>query len=291
MPLIDRILFPAGEERRLAFVQRALAAAIAVRVGLGPYRHLAGQPEELWRPRGVTLLLGSMPPEPVIVGLQVAGAVAALWVAFAPAGRRGRRPAFAVAWVSLLILAGLRTSLGKIFHNDLLLILAAVPLMWSSFSARLDGTRRSPAFGWPVAVATAVVVSAYFFSGYQKVLHSGPAWVLSDNMANVMAWGAASARAPTEAIALALAGSWWASRVAAAGLLGVELLSPMVLFRSRLRPWLAVAAVAIHVVGWLTLGLDYWAWIAVDLAVLVDWPATMGLRRRWWPVPLPSAAP
>lgn len=269
---VERILFPPGDERRLAFVQRALAAAMVVRLGLGPYRALAGQPDELWRPRGVTLLLAEMPSRSVISALQVLGTLAALWVVLGPTGRSGRRLAFVVAWGSLLVLAGLRTSLGKVLHNDVLLILVAIPMMWSSFDVRLDGRRRSTVFGWPVATAAAVIALAYFFSGYQKLLHSGVAWVFSDNMANVMAWGAASDRAPTDALALAVAGSWWASRAAAAGILGLELSFPLALFKPTLRPWFAFAAAALHVVGWLTLGLDYWAWIAVDLAVLVHWP-------------------
>lgn len=287
-------MFPEGDEARLAIVQRALAAVMAVRIGLGPYRALAGQPHELWRPRGVTNLLGGMPSETVIVAVQVLGTVCSLWVVVGPTRWFGRRPAFVAGWISILLLAGLRTSLGKIFHNDVLLILATVPVLASTFGARLSGDsgmrrrsggdevgvgvsgscgdRRSPTFGWPVAVAAVVIALAYFFSGYQKVLHSGPGWVFGDNMANVMAWGAASGRAPTDAVALAIAGSWWASRLAAAALLGLELGFPVIVFWRRSAPYMALAAVALHVVGWLTLGLDYWAWIGVDLAVLVDWP-------------------
>ena len=84
-----------------------------------------------------------MPSAWVIGALQVIGAIAAV---------AGRRPAPArtsrspLAWASLLVLAGLKDSLGKILHNDVLLLLAAVPFLMAAGEAR-SGDRRTAAPG------------------------------------------------------------------------------------------------------------------------------------------------
>ena len=94
-----------------------------------------------------------------------------------------------LAWLAALPLVAMTSSLGKVVHNDVLLLLCLVPLLPSragaawSLDARLRPVAgRGPAFGWPVRTAMVVVAGAYFFSGLAKLLHAGPAWVASGNL-------------------------------------------------------------------------------------------------------------
>lgn len=273
---LDRLLFGPGPEGRLALAQRCVAAVVGLRVALGPYQSLAGQPQDLWRPRGVTHVLGGMPSARVVLAAQVVGVLAAAVVACGPARWRGRRVAFAAAWASLVLLAGMRTSLGKIMHNDVLLLLVAVPLLASTFEARVGGRRRAPAYGWPLRAATVVIAGSYFFTGWQKLLHSGLAWVTSDNMQNVMTWAAVSGRAPT-GLSETFADHLLLTQAVAAAVLALEVGFPAMLVWSRLAPAYAFAASAFHAGCWVLLGLDYWTFVAVDLAVLWSWPAVTAL--------------
>lgn len=267
MKAVDRWLFAPGAATTVAAVRLGLAALLGLRIALGPYRDLAGQPASLFHPPPLLAWLPSMPGRGVIVAVQVAGAVAA---ALAVAQRRPR-VTFAVAWVALLLLAGLKDSLGKTLHNDVLLLLAAVPLLAAPGEARVGDTRRSARDGWPVRAAMVVVAGAYFATGAQKLLHSGTAWVTGDTMRWVMYQAAASGRAPTRAFALAIAGRPFLSHVVAAGVLGTELSAPLLLFVPRFRPVFAGLVVALHAGTWLTLGLDYWGWAVTTVVVLLPW--------------------
>ena len=116
-------------------------------------------------------------------------------------------------------------------------VLACAPV-----GLRLLDQRRAPAWGWPVRTSLVVVAGMYFLTGFQKVVSSGPAWVLSDNLRNVM-YGAPPQRArPHRQVSLYIADrpaarppasrsprSWWSSAPSACSL------------RPRLRPWYLVA--------------------------------------------------
>ena len=250
--------------RRFDLVSRGLAALVALRVAFGPYRALAGQPEELFRPVWFLRVLDGMPSAALFVALQVVGTVAA---AYAVAGRRGRARwgAFVVGWLAFLVLAGLRSSLGKILHNDVLLLLAAVP-----FVVTPDGDDEGRSHS-AVHAAMAVVAAAYFFAGLAKLRHSGLAWVTGDNMRYILTWGAVDGRARFDDWALWVADRAWLSTLSAAGILGLELGAPVAIGVRALRPVFVGAAAALHLATWFLLGLDYWAWIGTVAVVLVDW--------------------
>jgi len=261
---VDGWLFAPGSPLRLDVVRRLLAVVIGLRLALGPYRGLAGQPPALFLPRGVVaLLFGRMPSLGVIVVLQVAGTVAAVAVA---AGR-GRRVVLPVAWACLLVLAGLRGSLGKILHNDVLLLLATVPFLFAPAGRRPRPERT----GWPVRAALVVVAGSYLFTGVAKLVNSGASWVTSDNLRWVMAEAARDPRGPFEGAAEFVAGHAWLAHVLAAGILGLELIFVLVLWRPGMAPYLLAGAAAFHVGTWVTLGIDYWAHLAVVAIVLIDW--------------------
>lgn len=259
----DAALVVPGSNHALGWVRVGLAAVIALRAAVGPYRALAGQPEALFVPAW-WMPLDRMPSEEILLGVQVATVLAAVLCLTGKAPRAG----FAGAWFGLLLLAGWRGSLGKVLHNDVLLLLCAVPVLFGPASARPGNLTSSPAAGWPRRGALVVCAAVYFVTGLQKLRHSGLDWVFSDNLRWVLYEGAASGRAPTPLIARAVADHAWLATLTAAGILGLELSAPVWLAVRRWRLGFLVAVVALHVGTWLTLGLDYWAW-ALTVAVLV----------------------
>jgi hypothetical protein len=242
--------------KRVAWFRAAMAAIIVVRIGLWPFAQLAGTPRALLAPPWFLRWLPGMPPAAVIVAVQVVGVAGAL---LAISRRRHAAQGFVVAWLAFLFLAGLKTSTGKVLHNDVALLLASFPLVLQ---------RDDDEGEWPIDAAVVVLAAIYFLSGYQKLVHSGLAWVASDNMRWVLYDAAASGRAPTASIATAIADTPWAAHAAAAMLLGLELTFPVVVFVRKARLPYAIAAAALHTGTWLTLGLDYWSWSLVALVVL-----------------------
>ena len=269
MRAVDRWLFAPGTGHRLAVLRTGLVALIGARVALGPYRALAGQPHALFRPVPFLRVLPGMPPLGVMIALQIVGAGAALVFLLG----RPRRAPLVVAWASLLVLAGLRGSLGKILHNDVLLVLATVPVLLAPLDARLGDRRPSVRYGWPVRAALVVVAGSYLFTAYWKLRYSGAAWVTSDNIRFILAEAARSGRAPTMALSTFIGDRAWLSHLTGAAILGGEVLFPLVLVWRRLWPVAAVWAVVMHAGTWVALGLDYWVHLAVVLLVIVDWTA------------------
>lgn len=282
---LDAWVFVPGPAGRVRVMRALLALLLGLRVALGPYRGLAGQPEALFRPVWFLSWLDAVPSVGVIVAAQVLGTVAA---ALAVLGWR-ERGTFLAAWASLLVLGGLRASRGKIMHNDVLLLLVAAVFVLAPVGLRAGDRRRSVAWGWPVQTALVVVGGAYFLTGFQKVVASGPAWVLSDNLRNVLYRAAADGKAPTDAVALFIADRPLLAHALAAATIAVELGFVAIWFRPRLRPWFVAASAALHVSIYLTHGLDYWLWIATTAVVLLPWDRLAGAARPGRPRQAPGA--
>jgi len=270
-------LFERSTARRLRLTRVAFAALIGLRIALGPYPALADQPAALWRPVSFLrwLGVGAMPGVELIVAVQVVGGLAAAVVVVG--SFRGARPAttraaFAAAWLSLLVLAGLRTSTGKLLHNDVLLLIATTPLLFADAPRPEDDARYGRRYGWPLSVGLAAMCIGYFAAGVAKLRHSGLAWVTDDNMRYVMLAAARNVRPEFPQIARAVGRSATLSHLTAAGILGLELAFPVAYLKRRARPFFAAAAVALHVGGWLTLGLDYWLWAATAVILLTAHP-------------------
>src|SRR5438093_8331769 len=119
MRRVDAWLFAPGSPRRLAAVRIGLASLLAIRLSRGIYLRLAGQPPALFRPLSFMHVLSSMPSRHVVLAAQVTGVAAA---ALAALGLRARI-ALPPAWACALLLNGMATSIGKVVHNDVLLIL------------------------------------------------------------------------------------------------------------------------------------------------------------------------
>ncbi len=278
---LEAWIFAAGSARRLAALRIGLCATLGLRLTRSLYTDLSDQPAALFRPLSFMNFFDRMPPRPLVLAVQIAGVAAAV---LAAAGVRSRAT-LPLAWVAGVFLNGMATSIGKVVHNDVMLLLAMVPLLaapasdaWA-WDARRSKTRPadSTRYGWPLRTAMVVVAGAYFFSGFQKIVNAGPGWVTGSNMRWVM-YASSDGRAAPNMWALMLADRAWLSHVVAGFTLLVETAFPIVLWRPRLT-WLFVpAVVGMHIGILLAMGLDYSAQIATVLIVFVNWPS---LTDRW----------
>lgn len=271
MQRIDGWLFAPEPAGRVRTMRLMLAALIAFRLVTGPYLGLADQPAALFRPVWFLSWMDHVPSVGVLVAIQLVGVAAA---ALAVLGWR-ERGTFLVAWSSLLVLAALRSSRGKVQHNDLPLLLVGAVLVAAPVGLRLLDQRRSPGWGWPVRTSLVVVAGVYFLTGFHKVVSSGPAWVLSDNLRNVMYGARLNGHAPTDEVSLFIAERPWLAHLVALLTLLVELGAVLVLVRPRLRLGYVVALTVLHAGIYLTHGLDYSMWVGTSAIVLIDWHALL----------------
>jgi hypothetical protein len=279
----DLFVGPEAPARLLA-VQGLFLALIATRTVLSPYPKLAGAPPALFRPAWAVSWLDAMPPRPVIVAIQAAIVVAV--IAWFVVGRhphwRGpiRRVLFAAVWIGFAFLAALRGSRGKIFHIELLLVWASLPLVFAPGDARWSDRRPQRRFGWAIRTAIAVMAVVYCFTGLWKLRNSGLGWVFSDNMQWALTWGRVrGAPPPLQGVAVWLADHPPLSVVFAACILVFEVTFPLVVVFRRVRPAYVVAAWCFHLGTLLLLGLDYTMWPATVTILLVDWPAVVDRLR------------
>ncbi|MCU1497263.1 MAG: hypothetical protein JWM47_1216 [Acidimicrobiales bacterium] len=277
---IDRALVAPGPARTFRQVRTGLALVIALRLLVGQWRSLASLPADLFQPAFAVRWVPGMPPATVLVGIQVTGLLAAGVAAF---GGRGARQAFAVAWLSLLVLGGLWSSTGKVMHNEILLLLAALPFVAAPGSRAEDGEGDgdpSTEWGWPPRAALVIIAIAYAASGLQKLYHSGLDWVMSDNLRWVM-HAAVRSDPPVPQLAQAVVDRPMVAHLAAAGALAIEVVGPLLLVRRRTRIVFVALAASLHIGIWLAHGLDYSAWVLTVAVVALPMAATV---RREAPV-------
>lgn len=264
---IDERLFAPGREDALALLRVGFAMVILVRTVTWPFAALAGTPAALFNPPPPLWWMHTVPSAPTLVAMQVAGAFAA--TAAIVQTVRGRRPSFLlIAWLAFFVLAGVKTSMGKVLHNDVLVLLCSLPVVVSAAPASLRSKRVAPLAGWPVRSSLLTMTVVYFLCGAQKVRHSGLDWVFSSNMRWILEDGIESHRAPTNALSTILVQHPAVCVGAAASLLALELTFPVVLLVPRARTPYAISAALLHTVTWLTLGLDYWSWALTALLVV-----------------------
>lgn len=263
---VDEALLAPGSVRQFTLLRAGLALAMAVRLCFVPVTKLVEQPAELFRAPALLAWLQSPPPAAALFAVQALGVAAAICVF------RNLRPnsAFRVLWGCYLVLAGLESSFGKVLHNEVLLLLVALPIAAASVDGAARGSRASSTdAGWPRRLALVVVASAYAVSGYQKLRWSGIDWALGDNMRWILYQAAAGPDPLWPWLTKAMGDQLLLTQLFASGALAAECLFPLVLWRRWMRPWFAAVAVLMHASIWLFLGLDYSAWIAAVLLVLV----------------------
>ena len=264
---IDGWLFAAGPASRVWGLRTGFAAVFTVRLALGEYRGLAGQPAALFHPPSFWRALDQMPSVEVLTAVQVVGAV----LGFLAVLSWRPRWTFAGAFFCFVFLEGLVGSRVKISHNEVLLILAAVPILAAPVAVSWRARDDEPAMGWPPRAALTVVAFGYFFTGLGKLREAGLSWATSDNLKWSLAAGVRSTKPPTDAIAQFLVDHDVLANGLAFATLAVELSFLLVLFRPRSRPWFAAVVTSFHLGIYLTLGLDYFSWVAAVIIVLLPW--------------------
>jgi hypothetical protein len=286
---LDRWLFAAGDPRRLAAVRIILCLVLAARVARPLFSDLAGQPAPLFRPRSFMQLLDAMPGRTLTIAIQVA----TIALLLAASVGLGSRVTFPVAWAGATFLFGMETSLGKVVHHDVLPLLAMIPLLFApigeAWAIDARGTDATPSarVGWPVRTAGLLVAGVYLIAGVSKLAFTGPAWVLGDNLRNILY--AASDAHGGNALALSVADRPWLASLIAGGALAFELTLWLVLVRPRLAPLYVAWAAALHTGIWLTIGINYVSWAVTVAAVSVDWPTVMErLSRKAVADPVPA---
>jgi hypothetical protein len=267
MDRLDRWLFAPEAAGRVRAMRSAVGVLILVRLATGPYADLGGQPAALFRPVWFLAWLDQMPSVEVLISLQIIGCMAA---ALAVIGWR-ERAAFLVAWSSLLALSACWASRGKVQHNDLPLLLVAAVLAAAPVGVRWTDERRGAAWGWPVRTSVLVVTGIYFLSGFQKVISSGPAWVLSDHLRNVMYSARLSGHAPTDDVSRFIADRPLLAQAIALITVAVEQGAIVALVRERTRVAYVASVAVLHAGIYVTLGLDYSMWVGTAAIVLIDW--------------------
>ena len=219
-----------------------------------------------------------MPSVEVLTVLQVAGAVLAVLAVLSWRPRW----TFAGAWLCFVFLEGLVGSRVKVSHNELMAVLASLPLLAAPAAVSWLDREDDPATGWPHRAALVVLAFGYFFTGFGKLRASGPAWVLSDNLKWSLAAGVRSTKPPTDAIAQFVVGHDLLAHGLALATIAVELGFILILFRPRLRPLFAAIITSFHVGIYLTLGLDYFSWVAAVLVVLLPWEDLIARTHARW---------
>jgi hypothetical protein len=261
---LDAALIAPGPARRLVAVRSGLAALIGLRLLLRRWWTVTDTPSALFEPAFAVRWLAGPPAAAVVVAVQVVGVVAAGLVLI----RRRPRVAFVIAWMSLVFLGGVWSAEGKVLHNDVLLLLAAIPFLFAPDPRpATDGEDSDVRWGWPPRAALVIVGSAYAICGLQKLRHSGIAWVTSDNLRWVLWSGANGTRAPFPGFTRSIADNAALCHGLAGGALFVELAAPFLLMSRRTRPVFVGLALALHAGIALTLGLDYWAWVGTVAVV------------------------
>jgi hypothetical protein len=227
-------------------------------------------------------LFGSMPSARVVLPVQVLAVLACLLGAAGVVVRL----ALPVAWLGALLLNGMWASVGQPMHNETLLLLAFVPLLfartadaWSVSAWRrgLPTPEPSVRYGWPIRTAMVVVAGGYLFSGINKLVFSGPAWVFGNNIRWVM-YGISDENARPIGPALFVASHPLVAHLAAAATVLTEIGFPLCLWKPRAAWFFVPAAVLMHLGIGLTMHLDYSAWALTAVVVFVPWDVVADRR-------------
>lgn len=289
----NRWIFAPGPVTGLAALRIGLCTVLALRLGLRTdlYLGLPDQPKALFRPLSFMKLFSQMPPKSAVIVCLALGIPATV---LAAVGLKARIT-LPLAWICAVFVNCMLTSQGKVIHNDVLLLLAMFPLLpartadaWSldALLARRRGKPErggrsavSPAYGWPVRTAMLVVALAYCLIGLHKLQYSGLAWATSDNLRWVL-YTASDSQGGND-IGLFVADHPLLTHLFAWWTLFVEVGFAIVLFYPWMRWFMVPAVIGLHTGIWLTMNLNYIAWIATVVIVFTNWPAVVGwLRER-----------
>jgi hypothetical protein len=209
-------------------------------------RDHAHVPEALHQPLALGRLLDLPAPGPVLVPTLLVALLAS--AAVAATGRLPRLAgglAFALYLWWMLVAFGY----GKVDH-DRFAFLVALAVLPTVGRARLRDGARSEAAGWAVRCVQVAVVATYFLSAVAKLRYVGPEWVTSTVLLRAVARrGTALADPLTELPALLT--------LAQLGIMALELASPLLLLRGRVRRIGVGLAAAFHLVTFATIRIIF----------------------------------
>ncbi len=168
-------------------------------------------------------------------------------------------PLFALG---MLVLGSYRGSWGQLLHFENLMVLYLVIValapsadVWSLDARRHEHGRRrsalgeSTAYGWPIALASLVLVITYVIAGIAKLRYGGLDWVFGDTLRNHVAYAAArldllgGSPSPFARFGVRLEWMW---PFAAAATIVIELAAPVALLGGRIRTAWVIAAWLMH---------------------------------------------
>jgi hypothetical protein len=171
-------------------------------------------------------------------------------------------PLFALG---MLALGSYRGSWGQLLHFENLMVLYLLIVAFSPAADAwsLDARRRSrrdgrhgagnhpesSRYGWPIALASVVLVTTYVVAGIAKLRYGGLDWVVGDTLRNHVAYAAARADllggtgSPLAGWAVRLDRLW---PLAAAGSVVVEMGAPVALLGGRWRTGWVIATWVMH---------------------------------------------
>jgi uncharacterized membrane protein YphA (DoxX/SURF4 family) len=237
---------------------------------------------------GVAVFLGGPVPSVVVDATIAATALAGIGFVI---GWRFRFTGALFA-LGMLALGSYRGSWGQLLHFEnlmvlYLLIVAFSPAadVWSLDARRRDrhgvetGSGESTAYGWPLALASLVLVVTYVIAGIAKLRYGGLDWVFGDTLRNHVAYAAArldllgATPPPLAGWAVRLERMW---PFVAAATVVIELAAPIALLGGRLRTTWVVAAWLMH------LGILAFMLIAFPLPLfLVAFAPLYRIERLW----------
>lgn len=163
-------------------------------------------------------------------------------------------PLFAIG---MLALGSYRGSWGQLLHFENLMVMYLLIVAFSpsadawSLDARRRPRRRPPStrYGWPIALASLVLVVTYVIAGLAKLRYGGIDWVIGDTLRNHVAYAAARLEllggSPSPLAGWAVQNEWlWP--MAAAATIVIELAAPIALVGGRVRNAWVLATWSMH---------------------------------------------
>jgi hypothetical protein len=276
---------------QLAALRIVVPAMILVTPELRHAAALAAVPPALRvAPEGLGWLMPLLPQSPVVASVLQGTAVFAALCAMA--GLRARFALVLLAATSFLLFSLSQLS-GAVWHDMHLLwmtaLLAATPCDEALAYDRRGVPPAADAerYGLPLTMARLQLGAIYFFPGLHKVMTSGLAWALSDNLRNQLWWKWAEHGA---APALRVDHAPWLLHAGALYVLAFELSFPVLALVPRARAPLAGAGLIFHLLAAYFLRIPFvslWA----TYVVLVDPAAVWRRLRGRWGGERTSAAP
>lgn len=176
----------------------------------------------------------------------------------------------------LMIMSNAMTDGGTMAMAALFVVAVAPAQAYYRFGKRLDFSRRSPDFQWPVALFFMFIGAFYTYSGINKIAHYGPMWPFKVHLENLSRMGIersmfVSSRFTVPEVSAAVENIWFSHFSCVLTLLG-EIGFIGILFLPRWRFILAMSMIVLHHLVLFMQGINF---IGSSFLVLlcVDWNA------------------